>query len=266
MKDELMPELFEGAPVPTHEIKTDKRKILLWFLGDMHLGHKNFDLKKFKEYLDWAQTRDDLFIIGMGDYLESAIPTALPQAMWDQLSTPEEQKKILIELLRPLKEKIIGLLTGNHELRIWIRTNIDPTKLLCKELGCRYLGHGGYLILKINDQEYRLALFHGYGTTQKKGYHLKKVIETVGMDDADIVCIGHSHQLYHEVWARWRIQNGRVIKHYIHGIRTGGFLRYPDYAKRLLYAPPIIGSPLVVLYTKQKRISVDISGKLPTGY
>jgi len=258
-----MSELYEGATVPVYEIVTDKNKIFLWMMGDMHLGHIDFQERVFKHYLHWVLKDDNRYILGMGDYLEAVIPTAMPQAMWEQIMTPEEQINKLLQLLEPVKDRIIGLLTGNHELRIYFKTNIDPTKLLCEHLGCMYLGHGGYLAVKVNDINYRIALFHGYGSAESRSYHLKKVIERAGVDDADIVAIGHCHQLHHEVWPRWRIINGRVTKKLIHGVRTGGFLRYPDYAKRLLYPPSIVGSPIVVLYAKRHCISVDLSGRLP---
>jgi len=250
-----------GKKVPIIDIEADvPPKVAL--LGDMHYGHVKCNYRALKKYRDWLREPDHYWI-GMGDYIENTAPrTSPPGAMWDQRISPDDQLYWFEDFWQ--RTIPLWLLEGNHEWRTPRFTSIDIARRLSRHLNCLYLEDGGYAILRINDKvRYIFYTTHGYGSSVTKGYHLRKMIEQDGVDDADIVGIGHIHQLHHESFLRLRIKRNYEVWHEIHGLRTGGFLDTPKYAKQRLYRWARIGAPILTLNHKKKDIKIDITTRVP---
>ena len=240
-----------------YKIRTKKDKIPLVLLGDIHFGHNNTNVDKLNEYIQWIK-KNQAFTILMGDLLETAIPTHIPQTMWSQRINPTDQMDRIYELLEPIKDTIISSVCGNHELRIYNTTEIDVSKIISDKLGCYYIKDGGFLQIKLNDIMYNFAIFHGSGSSCNPRHQLLKALNI--WSDMDICALGHMHQLYDEVVWKYKIESDKKIKHPIHLIRTGGFLEYPDYAQRAFFPLANVGAPILELYTKNKAIEVDTNG------
>jgi len=54
--------------------------------------------------------------------------------------SPQEQIKKAVELFSPVKDKILGVVNGNHERRISKVAGIDITEVMADKLGVRYAG------------------------------------------------------------------------------------------------------------------------------
>lgn len=250
--------------IPRAKILTKRKKVEILLLGDMHIGHEDFDSEKFEKYLKWLNRGANRYVLAMGDYVEAAIPTHMPQTTFTQEICPEEQVDWVIKTLKePARDgKIIGMIEGNHENRIYNKTSFRPLKIITDSLGIPEadLGSGGYFRLQVNDTTFTFTLLHGYGSSQSPGFHLRKAISSGYADDADVLAMGHLHRLYYEIYERERLTE--YDKSYIHriiGIRTGGFLKSPEYAKVRLMPKINTGAPVIVLYPKNKIISPNIS-------
>ena len=242
--------------IPT--IKISERYITnLWLMSDVHYGHKQFDEEYFNIYLDWLG-KGYHKVLGLGDYLESAYPSSAGgKMMWDQALTPKEQLENFVEMFKPVKNRILGLGTGNHERRLRNESSLDTAELLSQFLEVPFLGYQGWLCLDSGYVKYYLHYHHGTGASTTVEFQLKK-LENSGFHGADIRAIGHGHCLAwipkpHMIVNRER---GTIERRITHEIRTGGFLRDPEYALIKMYRVSSIGSPILRLHPKKKMLDV----------
>jgi predicted phosphodiesterase len=245
------------------DIKTRADKIPIWPAGDFHFGHAECDYEKLNRYVDWAKEQKDARIVLMGDLLETDIPTHMANkgVMWSldgDRFTPTQQYNDLLDILKPVRKKILCAIMGNHEKRIYNLTNISLTEFMCKELDIPYLTPWPvYVDLNVNKINYKLLIAHGSGSSQRADYQIRKAINYY--PSADLVLIGHIHYTTSDPFHKVIVDDGGERTKTIYGVRTGGFLPYPSYARESFMSPVVTGSPIVFLYTKKKIISPNTS-------
>ena len=93
-------------------------KIVLTPFGDIHYGLKQCDFKLANDYVKWIKKNEDSRVLLMGDLIDSATKYSRGPQIFEDDITPQEQYDGMIELLMPIKDKIIGLhcLTPDHEV------------------------------------------------------------------------------------------------------------------------------------------------------
>jgi len=230
----------------------------VWILSDVHYGHKDFDREHFNVYMKWLASGKYHKVLGLGDYFENALPVnGSAKMLWDQVLTPKEQLDGFIEMLEPVKSKILGMATGNHERRLRNDTSFDATELLCKFLNVPFLGYMGWICLDSGSVQYYLHYHHGVGTSASAEGQLKK-LENAGYHGADIRVIGHGHCLAWIPRTSMIVnrERGVVERRICHEIRSGGFLSEPEYAQVKMLSISSIGSPIIRLHPKKKVIDV----------
>lgn len=243
------------------EIKTREKKVPIWPLGDIHLGHEACDLRKLKKYLRWAE-RDGAYIFLMGDLMEVALPIHKPERgdTWSSEMMPDEEIREITEMLKPFKGKIICGLDGTHEMRIFNLTHLSPTEEICGTLEAQYISSWpAYFQLTVGKQKYNIVLAHGSGYSIRADYQIRKAVAIYR--DAEVILIGHNHRIYSEPYTFLGVgEDGEEVEREVFGVRTGAFLSYPNYAREHLYPPSKTGSPIVYLYSNRHIISVNTSG------
>lgn len=171
---------------------------------DVHLGHGACDVRAFKDYL--ADGFDDrTYFIGGGDLLDSIVLRDFRYRKGVDVTLGEEivdeQVDICYQLLQPYKERIIGLGDGNHEKQVTLRCGTNPTKRLCRRLGCQYLGYSWLVKLMlrgVNGGTRKLVIYghHGWGGgSRTQGADITKFSKIVKHWQADIFLFGHVHKL-----------------------------------------------------------------------
>ncbi|MHC1591745.1 MAG: metallophosphoesterase [Candidatus Helarchaeales archaeon] len=252
----------ELIPSIVVDVKDEREKVPLLLIGDLHLGHRNFNQAKFEKTLAWARD-NKAYMIYMGDLVEcmSNVKFGIT-AFEDSMLTIEKQREVIVDYLKPFGNRNLVLLTGNHEWRSMKYAGVNLAKLIAKEIGAIYAGWGTLLTLRFNETvDYGIAIHHGSSSSVYPQYELKR-LDAI-FEDYDILAIGHIHQLFHQVVQRLgRDEEGRIIAKDKHWIRTGSFLKYPTYAFK--QARPVMknGAPIVWLGTKNKEIHVDVSGAI----
>ena len=180
------------------------------FIGDIHIGTK--DDAKFVSA--WMHKRihpktDDIIL--MGDMIDAGLDRGMG---WEQEST-NNQLLHLKKLLEPYK--VIGYIRGNHEMRITVKTGLNPYQAIFGNETDEY-ERGGH----------KIAIAHGKSGAQNQALELMRLSEV--HPDADVVASGHTHAL--GIYA---------LPHGVIGLKTGHLQRYPDYAKRAVMIPKPMG-------------------------
>lgn len=246
---EVPAELLEGK---------DHIDILLW--GDVHYGSKFCDYNMAKQNLD-DSARRGLLIIGMGDLLETATRSSVGSGVYDQQEIVQEQLETMKRWLAPHKDRIIGLLDGNHEERVYKESGLNLTKILCQESGTKYLGAGRLIRIRVGQHVYSLYVTHGSSGATLPYTKIKRCLELRQYIDADLYAMGHVHALDSHSRAVHSVNNRRrtVEEHEHLFVLTGHYLNYfESYAHRKGLIPSKKGSPVIKLYKNEHKIRVSI--------
>lgn len=220
-----------------NKFEFDLDNIELWLMSDIHLGHQDCNIRELQRYIDYIAARDNAYVIGLGDYIECVTSAKHPSgnAFLTQEINPNNQVRKIVELLEPIKDRILCLLEGNHEQRITKASQIDITELIADKLGTLYLGYEGFVRLQFSRYKYHdLYITHGSSGSQYPESELKRYFDLLG-HLVDIIAIGHNHRLFrydYPIYDRTKLSID--IKKVI-GLRTGTFLNFPRYAREKGY-------------------------------
>lgn len=177
--------------------------IKIYTLSDMHIGDANADIPTLRTIIDFIKNTPECYCILLGDILNTALKTSKSDIYSEALSLSEAQK-LALELLMPIKDKILAMTPGNHENRVWKEVGVDLSLWLAEKLGLqdKYRNNGIALTIQfgkdINGKPFRLNIFgqHGaYGGGRKLGAAMNALEDLDGIvGNADIYIRAHTHQ------------------------------------------------------------------------
>ena len=181
----------------------EENNLRLYVLSDMHLGSSEADVPTLKRIIEHIKQDPNMRVILLGDILDTALKNSKTDIYSETMSIADAQK-LAIELLTPIKDKIIGMTPGNHENRVWREVGIDLSLWIAEKLGLQdvYRNNGIALSLKFgkdsNKNPFTLNIFgqHGaYGGGRKLGAAMNALEDLDGIvANADIFVRAHTHQ------------------------------------------------------------------------
>ena len=186
-----------------HDI--DKKLVHLYPLGDFHIGSSHY---KESELIDWVEViKNDKHAVAVihGDIINNAIKTSVSD-IYDEQLNPEQSIDRAVEIIEPIKDKIIGITSGNHEDRTYKITGIDVMKNFAYRLGLadKYHPISNLIFLQWGDNNKggkgkrtpivsTIYMTHGSGGGRTIGAKANQVARLANMIDADIYVHGHTH-------------------------------------------------------------------------
>lgn len=234
-------------------------------LSDLHHGNNYSSLKHFMRTVDFIRNRDNCVCWLTGDLLE-AITKQSKGDIYRQDITPQQQRDEVIEILLPIKDKILGMTTGNHEQRIYNETGVDLSADIASALGVPYRPEG--MLYKLSygkgneghkDKPYVFwgYMTHGYGGARTKAAKAVKV-ERVGtwIPRCDWVTMAHDHVVNVAPDVDFAPDNrgtidkqgfltGRIVAHRKMLIKTNAYLRWGGYSEGGGFPPSDLATPLL---------------------
>ena len=237
-----------------------EKELLLIGLGDSHLGSVDCDVVKFKNTIAWIKSKPNTRVIVMGDLIDAGLKDSVGGGTFDNDTTPEQQMTSVIDLLKPIQNKIWCLLSGNHEDRIRQKTSIDVAKLIATSLNTKYCGSSCFIIVMFGTQNYIIFASHGNTGALTPAGKLGSVMKFGAYIDADLYMMGHVHELMHHTtdYLHVSLKDKMIVTDKRHYVLTGHFLKYGGYAEQKGYAPGKTGVPKIVLRKDKKSIHVSI--------
>jgi hypothetical protein len=179
-----------------------------------------------------------------------------------------EQINKLIDLLEPIKDKILVIGTGNHEDRIAKDTSIDVIRLVARQLGIedRYADNWWYLFLRFGEKEqgrkapmcYQITGYHGSGGGRKVGGKANRLEEMSQTVIADLYIMGHTHKPLSTKGAIYipDYGNNSLNKKQMYYLMTNSFLDYGGYGEKLGFAPTDNTPTEAILDGTKRKIKV----------
>jgi hypothetical protein len=267
--------------VKCHEIKLpvhgEPEHIEIVVFCCAHIGHKNFDRKRFEGWLKWAKQGRNRYVYNLGDDIENAIPgdAVHNSMMWDSNLTPEEQYRQAADYWRPLAEQ--GKLLATHDSNHFWRSEAATGRSIAKELNVFLQQEGetdplpdslprwgrwqSLSKLRIRKQEYLIHSWHGSGGAATPEGALRRCREQERNHEADVYIMGHFHQplAWGKEYNRFS-QNGMDAKSRQRwfGV-TGSFLGWHDsYAERAGYGLNRLGCIVLKLGVERWDVKIVI--------
>jgi len=184
--------------VATYEFEGEYIDILP--IGDLHLGSEE---SMFDKAVEFVENNPEAKIILLGDLVDNAIAESLGD-VYSQTTNPHGALQAILEFLTKYKERILGVVSGNHERRTWRKVGVDPIGLMCEQLNIPYTDD--LLILDINVKSdksnrgtyrrthYAIACHHGQsgGRFPEKSMRQHRYFQSM-VSNVDIYITGHTH-------------------------------------------------------------------------
>jgi len=219
-----------------------------YFMGDFHEGNCNQASEAIKQAVRLIKNDEDCGgVFGGGDYTECIINSQDPRfnpieiaeeyAIRDLKDLPKKQAERLYMKLKPIENKFLAFIIGNHEEQYIKRHSFDVYDSFVSLFPNNpiKLGKVGFFKLKFRTggehnnwcQNILIALNHGIGGTGfREGYPLNKLHDIFRWTRADVSVCFHMHRLVEDEKHFITVGNGEKFKRIrvLYGI-GGGFLK-----------------------------------------
>jgi hypothetical protein len=247
-------------------------------IGDIHMGDKAFTKRseeKLKGYIKHIKETKNCYCFLMGDLINCAT-LGSKSSPFDQKLNLNEQIDSVTKLFMPIKHKILGAITGNHEMRLERFSGYNPTIAVCDRLGIDYFGSSGVVIFRLgcrksgktkgnNPRASFTGYFHhttGGGNTMGGKINRAEKLRDI-LPDCDFYCGAHNHSLIcsHQVVFKVNETTEKIEELRQMVITTGGYLEFNNsYVEENMLNPLRIGSPRIHIFIKlgNEEVKKDI--------
>ena len=236
--------------------------------SDLHIGSKKCDMDLIKERIERVKNDPNTYCILLGDLINNSTKTSVGDVYSEPLS-PMEQIKTAIELFKPIKDKVLGIVPGNHERRSYKQEGIDLIYFMASELGIadRYSYSAELLFIRfgVNNHDkrrkmcYTVYMTHGDGQGGRliggKANGLQRRGKIV---NADVIITGHTHTpfTFREMAYVIDYRTSSVGEREQVFVNASATLKYEEYAELYGLPPSSVISPRIVLDGHKRLIVV----------
>lgn len=235
-------------------------------ISDVHLGDPLCDLEKLYEYLKWV-SENPAWIILNGDLMTCDIKNSVGD-VYRAVMPPHEQRKKLVEIFKPFKERIIGIVRGNHEHRITKEVGEDIMGVFAEILGLEDRYDPDSLLLHISlgkdkhgrKVSYTIFTTHGWAGGRKAGGKVNAIQELRNIILADCYIASHTHTqaCVVEKFLIPEPRSHRILEIKQTFVSAGSFLKYGEYAERRGLPIAKTGTPRIRLDGTRKDLHVSV--------
>lgn len=243
-----------------------KKDVHLYFISDVHYGIKEHITDKWTAFCDGVLEDSNAYIILGGDMINNGTRTSV-SGPFEDILRPRDQKIAMADMLKPLKDRIICCLPGNHEGRSGKDADDDPMyDIMCKlDLEDIYRENIAFIKLNLGKKEdsvcYILTALHGTGGGIWTGAAVNRN-ERFGytIDGTDALLVGHTHKPYVAQPGKIYIDphNNRVSIKPLKIIVATSWMEYGGYAARKQMLPASHALQRITLHSKKKLITVEM--------
>jgi predicted phosphodiesterase len=232
----------------------------LWALGDLHVGSEHSQIKMIKEHIEQIKKDPNAYVILNGDLANTAVKYGVSDIYTEKLN-PEQTIDLLVELFTPIKDKIIGLVPGNHENRVYKETGIHMLKNFAYRLGIMdyydnianvvFITFGKSRGRNKSRNTFSVYHTHGAGGGAKVGSKANKVENLSNVILTDVYIHSHTHQPigFKQDYFIALNNNKGVKKLTSTFVNTSSYEEYDDFAKRMSMKPSTLAPVRIQLKT-----------------
>jgi predicted phosphodiesterase len=256
------------------DLPADLPYIKLYIISDWHLGEDNCDIDLIIKTVEMIKNDPYAYVIVNGDIFNNATKTSISDTYTETLP-PLEQIKLGKRLLEPIKDKILMLNTGNHELRTYKKEGIDLAEILAMELGiCKRFGrYGAVLFIRfgtlrkdasrkgnVKKNSYSIYATHGSGGGRREGGKVNRLADLASIVDTDIYIHSHTHMPFvmKNAFLRADNRNGAISIVDKLFVNSGATLNFGGYGQQLGFKPSSKAMPIIMLSGTEKEMTATL--------
>ena len=244
-------------------------------IADVHLGAEGCMEQEFIQFVkEIAETPDTYVILG-GDLLDNAVKSSISN-IYKATMRPLEAKKMMCRILEPIRDRILCIVSGNHERRSGKETDTDPTYDIAAKLDIedRYRETIAFLKIQMGKPEneetgvrtggaqrpvYSIVVTHGAGGGILTGASVNRAERFAYiLDGCDAFITAHTHKTWNSQTAKVKIdlRNNAVTMQDFKVINATSWLRYVEYPVQKMMLPSSHCVQRLVLHGNTKRMEV----------
>jgi hypothetical protein len=255
-------------------------------LSDLHIGHVDCDKQYLRDTVAWIKKKgaitclmgDMIDAIGMRDKrfeINSLDPFFLPYL--DQLY--QKQVEVFLDIIRPIEDQVLWVMTGNHETTIKKRSTFDAIELIASALDIPILTDPGFSVLRFqaSTSTCHIKIWASHGCFLGGRLRGGKVnrLEQVGQHfpGCDLYLAGHTHDKWVTESHQVRLtKNLKIEERRCYYGNTGAFMRtyqekdHDTWASRNVFSPQVPGCVRFDFYLKRRKTDnvryIDIHGRV----
>jgi len=230
-------------------VKTYPREteyITLYPIADVHWGAEECMEKEFQAYLKKIAADPSAAVLLAGDLLNNGIKSSKTD-VYRERYPPDVQKEMMIDLLWPIRDKIVAGVSGNHEYRTVKESCQDVMKdiFVALQIRDRYEPDAAFVKISLGQKgnkkpvTYMIFMTHGSGGGASGTYVEKQNRYHLHIEGVDIAILGHSHDPDKKPSARLVLDshNNKVFRRETCIFVCTSWLSYNGYPVRNQYPP-----------------------------
>ena len=244
--------MLNDFDIITHSFPDD---ITIYPVADVHLGALEHCEAEWQSFLSKVKT-DNSYLILAGDLLNNGVRSAGFANPFDEVMRPRDAKRRMAEYLEPIKDRILCVVTGNHERRTYRDDDQDLTYDICSKLDIEHLYRENIAFMCVSvgvrpkeqrpTNTYTFAVTHGSGGGIYTGAAVNRN-ERFGnvIDGLDCFVAGHVHKGFVSKPSKIVIdgRNKQVcMKHYV-VVSCVSWLNFGGYAAQKMLLPAQVCDP-----------------------
>lgn len=240
----------------SHDFKED---ITIYPIADVHLGAMEHAEKEWQDFLKKVEEKNAYLILD-GDLLNNGLRSCRFVNPFDEAIRPRDAKRRMVKYLEPVRDRILCVVSGNHERRTFRDDDQDLTYDICSKLDIEdlYRENIAYMRVSVGQQKdkvkntrgrpniYTFAVTHGTGGGIYTGAAVNRN-ERFGnvIDGLDCLIVGHVHKGFVTKPSKIIIdpRNGLVKMSHYTVLSCVSWLNYGGYAARGMLLPAQVCDP-----------------------
>lgn len=248
----------------------DRDDIKIYPISDVHFGAAEHLTREWELFCQRVVDEPNSRLIIGGDILNNGVKTSISNC-YAETTRPREAKRIMCEMLKPLKDKVLVGVSGNHERRNRDVDNDIIYDIFCKlDIEDRYRENIAFIKLQFGElgnkrngnlnPTYVLAVTHGagggmIGASANRGNRF-----ALCMDGVDCLIFGHNHHPFVEQSAKIKVDpfNNKVSIRQFKVVSMTSWLGWGGYAAQKMLAPTGFAPQTITLCGTKKDIKVEM--------
>ena len=248
----------------------NRQDIEIWPIADVHLGAAEHDAEAWGAFCKALTQKENAYVTIVGDLINNATRSSVSNIFQETLR-PREQKKLMVQMLEPIRDKILSVVSGNHERRSGKDADDDPTYDICCKLDIETLYRENISFTKLHFGEdhiagdrnptYVITTTHGAGSGALTGGVVNKAERfAYVLDGADALIVAHSHKPFITAPSKIKIdpQHNNVYFRPFYVVNATSWMNYGGYAVQKMMAPTSIKPQIIRLCGKKKLMEVTM--------
>lgn len=245
--------------------------IRIYPVSDVHFGAAEHMKREWETFCMNILKDKNAYIILGGDLINNGTKTSVSN-VYDEEYRPREQKRIMTEMLEPIKNRCLCMVNGNHERRNKDVDNNPSYDIACKlDIETVYRENIAFVKIRIGktgakrdgsaNPTYVLAVTHGSGGGILTGGSVNRVERfAYVLDGVDCFISGHTHRPYVTQPSKIKVDphNNKITIRPFKVVSMTSWMQWGGYAAQKMLPPTSHAPQIITLRGNRKEIKVEM--------